>query len=84
MILYDMQPHYDNYPTVSVWAEEVRNFGGRDPAAGYLKECQCFSQDLPIEGLGPVAKKPGRLAAVDICWVSINGFCYVLMDVDSW
>ena len=29
---------------------ESRNFGGQDPAAGYLKECQCYNQDLPIEG----------------------------------
>lgn len=38
---------------------EVRNFGGRDPAAGYLKECQCYSQDLPIEGaVGTTAGLP--------------------------
>ena len=32
-------------------AEDVRNFGGRDPVEGYLKQCQCYTEDLPVEGI---------------------------------
>eukprot|EP00913_Durusdinium_trenchii_P007734 g7263.t1 len=39
--------------------EDVRNFGGRDPVEGYLKQCQCYTEDLPVEGaLGTTAGLP--------------------------
>lgn len=38
---------------------DVRNFGGRDPVEGYLKQCQCYTEDLPVEGaLGTTAGLP--------------------------
>ena len=37
-------------------SKDTRNFGGQDPAVGYLKQCQCYSEELPVEGaLGTTA-----------------------------